>query len=617
MIFRWNNCLWAIFLLLLSSCGSDRLEQALRLSGDNRPELESVLAHYRQSGDREAMRAAEFLIAGMPGHCSLSGSGMSDYIAAIDTMYPTMTNAVKRVVWQIPGQKGKNVDYPATEDVQSLTAEFLISHIDDRLAQWRSCRWLQDCCFEDFCEYLLPYRVGCEPLPAALDSSDRYWRELSSWTNRYSHVQTSSSELRQALRAIVGKRDEPFMPYLTLPDGRSYTFECEDNCMYDVATMRGAGIPSTIDYVPFWPTRSSSHYWRVLFDAQCLHGVSHDTHYPRAAKVLRRTWSRHRTPRPGKGEYIPETFLNPFTEDVTSQYVEVMDVSARCPLGVRHAYLAVFNDRTWKPVSCARVHLGRARFRDMGRGAVYLLVAFSGDKMYSLGRPFLLDNRGRKRDYIPSSVCQTIAMTRKYPLTYAKTRWADALTGCRVEAARDASFEDALAVYEFSEANPDLNYNVISVPDSLASYRNWRLVSPGRAQVGELSLHDASGARLDGQRLWSASEDTSSVRSLFDGDALSYATLREWAGVSLPLSPSAKVAFVHCISRTDANGIVPGDVYELMYFDHTWISAGRQTATCDSLVFKAPAGALYWLRNLSEGREERIFTYENGRQIWW
>ena len=38
---------------------------------------------------------------------------------------------------------------------------------------------------------------------------------------------------------------------------------------------------------------------------------------------------------------------------------------------------------------------------------------------------------------------------------------------------------------------------------------------------------------------------------------------------------------------------------------------------CDSLVYEAPAGALYWLRNLTEGREERIFSYENGRQVWW
>jgi len=31
----------------------------------------------------------------------------------------------------------------------------------------------------------------------------------------------------------------------------------------------------------------------------------------------------------------------------------------------------------------------------------------------------------------------------------------------------------------------------------------------------------------------------------------------------------------------------------------------------------APSNALFWLRNYTAGQEERIFTYENGKQIWW
>jgi len=30
-----------------------------------------------------------------------------------------------------------------------------------------------------------------------------------------------------------------------------------------------------------------------------------------------------------------------------------------------------------------------------------------------------------------------------------------------------------------------------------------------------------------------------------------------------------------------------------------------------------PKGALLWLRNLDEGEQERIFTYENGKQVWY
>ncbi len=90
-----------------------------------------------------------------------------------------------------------------------------------------------------------------------------------------------------------------------------------------------------------------------------------------------------------------------------------------------------------------------------------------------------------------------------------------------------------------------------------------------------------------------------------------------WAKI---LKRPEKVSKIRYISRTDANGIIPGMEYELMYFDRQWISAGRQTAVADSLVFDSlPAGALFWLRNLTEGREERIFTYDSefDRIVYW
>lgn len=41
---------------------------------------------------------------------------------------------------------------------------------------------------------------------------------------------------------------------------------------------------------------------------------------------------------------------------------------------------------------------------------------------------------------------------------------------------------------------------------------------------------------------------------------------------------------------------------------------------CDQfkITFKdVPQGGLYLLRDLTRGKDERIFTYENGEQVWW
>lgn len=74
-----------------------------------------------------------------------------------------------------------------------------------------------------------------------------------------------------------------------------------------------------------------------------------------------------------------------------------------------------------------------------------------------------------------------------------------------------------------------------------------------------------------------------------------------------------------CLPRSDGNGIYPGNIYELLYHDlEGWRSLGEKIATDFYIEYDdVPSGALYWLRNLSGGVEERIFTWENGMQQFW
>lgn len=71
--------------------------------------------------------------------------------------------------------------------------------------------------------------------------------------------------------------------------------------------------------------------------------------------------------------------------------------------------------------------------------------------------------------------------------------------------------------------------------------------------------------------------------------------------------------------RGDGNSIDIGDIYELFYWDSQgWVSLGRKNATNIRLTYRnVPGGGLYLLRDLTKGKNERIFTYENGRQVWW
>ena len=61
-----------------------------------------------------------------------------------------------------------------------------------------------------------------------------------------------------------------------------------------------------------------------------------------------------------------------------------------------------------------------------------------------------------------------------------------------------------------------------------------------------------------------------------------------------------------------------GENYELFYWEEGWESFGTQVAAEAPLKFKElPAKRLYWLVKENSDEEERIFTYENDKQIWW
>ena len=165
-----------LFILLLSflfSCSSSDtvLEEALERSGSNRSELEKVLFHYEN--DALKLRAAHFLIENMPGHYTWDSPQLAVYRAKMDSAYPVMSSVVKRVVYSIPWHNNFTMDAcHRVEDIRVVKGDYLIRHIDNAVAMWQTCPWLKDLSFEDFCEYLLPYRLGDEPLVEA-DTTSR------------------------------------------------------------------------------------------------------------------------------------------------------------------------------------------------------------------------------------------------------------------------------------------------------------------------------------------------------------------------------------------------------------------------------------------------------------
>lgn len=618
--------LFVVFLVLNTACCPQRekLIQALEQSGDNRIELEKVLTHYSQSDeDSLSLKAAIFLIENMPGHYTLDSKFLSDYRRSMDSIYPQMSKVIKGVVYTLPQHNDILLGgCTKVEDLKTIHADYLIQHIDNAVSMWKSCSWLSGISFDDFCEYLLPYRVENEPLLQP-DSTLHLWKQVARDMNSYNFTPVLLEDVKSFQRNIIGINDNVYFQNLQTPflESTVRSFECLDMCFYDVIGFRYAGIPSAIDFIPNWSTRNGRHYWRTMIDPLCLQDNFSETLNPRTGKVYRITYSHNSIPSTNGFDSIPELFQNPFYKDVTNKYVKTTDLTVVVDKSLYnhkpdHIYLAIFNDLAWKPIAWAVNKKGKAVFNTIGRNIIYLPLCYIGKQELPIGYPIMVDSKGEDSSLIPNKEKTiTLKMHRKYPVTYSKIHWAKSLIGCTIEASNDANFAyiDTLG----SISSPDISLNWTSLPITTdKAYRYWRISKPDRPiSLAELKFHDKLGNELTGEPMFSGKGQFNN--KAFDGDKLTYCDYQSWVGVDF----EKKVVLndIYYLPRTDGNGITPGHIYELYYFDYNgWISLGKQQAKEQSIAFtKVPSGALYWLQNISEGREERIFTYKDEHIVFW
>lgn len=83
----WPRMVVALMVLTLAlmSC-NDTVDDSLKLAGDNRHELEKVLAYFEDNENPLKYEAACFLIENMPYHGTFYGKDLEKYIRAYDVM---------------------------------------------------------------------------------------------------------------------------------------------------------------------------------------------------------------------------------------------------------------------------------------------------------------------------------------------------------------------------------------------------------------------------------------------------------------------------------------------------------------------------------------------------
>lgn len=649
------------YLLFLFSCKPSSLDQSLDSANENRTELQKVLDFYMMNPeDSLKYKSACYLIENMPYHYSYSGKSIDMCYNAIDSMILKLHKQQRSInpIYAKEAIDSINNKYLITDlkliqDINCITADFLIQNIDQSFEIWEKSPWAQHLSFEDFCEYLLPYKLFefqvNEDWRASLKSQYdsvlipklevlKYSSEMSK--SAFWACKTINGVLKDRLTSEDSPKVSPNVYRLSTQVKIPYGV-CADYVMIATGIMRSYGVPVVMDFTPQWPFRNLGHTWNVLLsnngkkisfggcdtDPDILHKADQ-----KMAKVYRRCYSvNHEILRLNQESEAPGFLKNIFIKDVTSEYMQTEDIeikiTKKCGNNHEYAYLAVFDNAKWIPVCYGKKKGDKYLFSDVGKDILYLPIYYSHGVITAFADPFILNQKG-KMVYLKTdnSKTQTLNLNRKYYISQQIHKYVNRLVGGKIQASTDPNFlnaEDIHVITKWSIFKDSIMINTNK------SYRYWRYLSPplGLCNIAELAFYEnVSLKKLTGRVIgtdgsYYPGDTLINKYAVFDEDPLSYFdapkdSISPWVGMDF--GKPVHLGKIIYIPRNDDNNVTPGDQYELLYWEEKWRSLGKKRCDSETIVFhNAPDHALFWLRNLTKGKEERIFTYERGEQVWW
>lgn len=475
--------------------------------------------------------------------------------------------------------------------------------------------------------------------------STQRWKISRSGTNPYANQFFKiGSVLSEGLRVTdVMKQFEfeehrgPISPSLA-SIVRYRSGSCIDEAAYTIALSRYLGIPTAVDFTPHWGNRPFSHSWAALvlpngkgtpfYMGYAPGDTAQFAHSYLKPKIYRRRYELNReiVEDLSGEEDVPQLFRYPKFTDVTDEYHPTSDVKRDIPNEYCNhdvAYICANDKEQWIPVHYGKISCGSATFTKMGRNILYLVGVWENGSIVPIGNPFVLKADGSIREIeCDKNKHQTMTLKRKYPFFAMFDAFNVRMDYGKFQGSNSANFSNASTLY-MHRGNTEGCWYEQKLKPSNEKYKYLRYIGNvgSYCNVNEIEFYNCKGQKLTGKIIGTEGTKDKTKETVFDGDVLTgfygISANDHWVGLELP-KPS-DIAMIRYMPRNDGNSIEIGDDYQLKMYDNgMWKTLASVRAKDTKLVFKnMPSGGLYLLRDKTKGEEERIFTYENGKQVWW
>ena len=430
------------------------VELVLQKAKKNRKELENFLNYCKEGNDSLKWKAGCFLVRNMDIHYSETfywADSLNNKVSFNELDYPNYSLSIKA----FKDLNAKTKLHPIIRkeyDIDAIKGDFLIKNIERAFTDWKKpvCRNLA---FNEFCEYLLPYRSMTE--------------KLEDWQKEYADTFKLSESilLGASIRTITNQLNNKIGGYFV----SSFSYEeknnpvsflspsqllfrkrghCEDMVNLTALALRSQGLPCRIDMVTYHGTSTGRHFWNVTFDEkheivpfEGSKSVEEFIINREPSKVISITYSKQPDALACQltSIDIPNNFLRMQNyKDVTNQYWRTQDIS--CSLFKNYskqvAYAAVLNGLSWSPAWWGKItNEKEVVFPKMGCGVVYLPMIYESGKLIPAAYPIMLLDTKEQQILIPNKInTHTIVMKEKdkylkyrqgklYKLFYWDNKW--------------------------------------------------------------------------------------------------------------------------------------------------------------------------------------------------
>lgn len=636
-----------VFGLVFVSCSKTKIpkdvERALLLAEENKSELLKVINKYNKDpSDSLKLKSAYYLIANMPYHSFLKVNKIFDEAFLLASKERNrqlivnpkeknpkdFTNAKLGMLLDSISQSNQGIDTSPVlhYDLISINADFLIDNIELAFEAWYRLPENKRASFDDFCNYILPYRCSNEPL--VVNSRQKLY-ETYSWV--YEDIEKGI-----ILDTIVDRVKSKFN-FNTISDFSKYCSfsldvsqieslrigRCDDGVNYYVNVFRALGIVAARDFVEHWGNNPSSNGHSWIYTKLGKEEYQTDVHRKSNIKGIYRSESIPKVYRNSYEIRLKES-KNFLTKDVTDGYVLSVDASIDnlFKIKAKEVSLNVFDkNQTWYPVDYGAQKKGKFHFKNIGYNVLYLPMDKKREQPFNY--PFFINKKRETHVFKPNNqILDSVIITRKIGLSSrryrSKLQWMRNLNGGVFEVANNPEFKNAKLLYKISNFKSTHVQRIKVANNKQYKYVRFRSNKP-KSFLAKLAFYDANMKPLKGEVYEEniLKENETFGYGAFDESGLTYDG-GDYFELGYHFNKPKIISYIEFQARNDDNHINIDENYELFYWDKYWKSLGKQRAKDTLLIYdNVPKNALLWLRNLTKGKEEHVFIVdEDKRQKW-